>query len=466
MPAGPGPNNDSFGSIIVGQDIDDTDVSAQLNWSASGGNFLFLFGSAYSDVITSMDTFPSGSFYFVVGTYDGNTFQLYVNGTLEGSLAESKTIPYSALQWMIGAADPNIRLQGYPRTWNGIIDEVQAYSVALSQSQIQAIYNAGAAGVCKGLTFLPTSLKFARETVGTTSAPLDTTVTNVFPLPVTINRLAAHGDFAETNTCPAPPATLASGAACSVSVTFTPTAEGTRTGWVAFDHSAPASPQYVDLSGAATDVGLSTAVLKFSHRVVGTASVAQTVTATNVGSAGVDFTGSGIVVAGADPADFTITSNTCGASLAGDTECTVGIEFTPTADGTRSATLQFNDNGGASPQTVALTGAASDVSLSPISVKFEARPVGTKSAARTVTVTNVGTATVNFTGSGIVIAGADPGDFVISSNTCGASLAGGTECQVGVAFTPTTTGARSAWLQFNDDGGASPQTVVLSGSGT
>jgi hypothetical protein len=142
------------------------------------------------------------------------------------------------------------------------------------------------------------------------------------------------------------------------------------------------------------------------------------------------------------------------------------VEFAPTADGTRIATLQFNDSGGGSPQTVVLTGAASDVSLAPISVKFKSRPVGTTSAAHTVAVTNVGVATVNFTGSGIVLAGADPGDFVISSNTCGASLAAGAECQVSVEFKPAVSGARSAWLQFNDDGGASPQTVVLYGSGT
>ncbi|MGD0136170.1 MAG: choice-of-anchor D domain-containing protein, partial [Bryobacteraceae bacterium] len=380
--------------------------------------------------------------------------------------SESKTVSYSSNPWMIGSTQPSYISEGYARTFNGIIDEVQAYSVALSQSQIQAIYNAGSAGVCKGLTFLPTSLKFARQTVGTTSAPLTATVTNAFALPVAIEHVSTKGDFAQTNACPVSPATLAPGADCSVSVTFTPTAPGTQTGWVAFVHNAPASPQIIGLSGAATDIGLSTAVLKFSHQVVGTSSIAQTVTVTNVGSTAVNFTGSGIVIAGADPADFVISGNTCGPSLAGESECTVGVEFAPTADGTRIATLQFNDSGGGSPQTVVLTGAASDVSLAPISVKFKSRPVGTTSAAHTVAVTNVGVATVNFTGSGIVLAGADPGDFVISSNICGASLAAGAECQVSVEFKPAVSGARSAWLQFNDDGGASPQTVVLYGSGT
>ena len=115
---------------------------------------------------------------------------------------------------------------------------------------------------------------------------------------------------------------------------------------------------------------------------------------------------------------------------------------------------------------VVLTGAATDVSPSTTLLNFHSHAVGTTSAAHSVTVTNVGTATVNFTGSGIVIAGADPADFAISANTCGASLAAGVECQVSVKFKPSTTGARTALLEFNDDGGASPQYVVLYGSGT
>ena len=79
-------------------------------------------------------------------------------------------------------------------------------------------------------------------------------------------------------------------------------------------------------------------------------------TGTNVGSTVVKFTGKGIVIAGADPTDFLISTDTCGPSLASAASCTISIEFKPTAQGTRSATLDFYDDGGASPQTVALTG--------------------------------------------------------------------------------------------------------------
>ena len=357
LPAGPGPNNDILGSVIVNQNIDDTDDSVFLSWRVSDAKFVFVFGDFNaSEIITSTDAFPAGSFYFVAATYDGATFKLFVNGVLEGSFAETKTVPYSSLTWEIGSNDPMYIPLNYPRTWNGVIDEVQAYNVALSRSQIRAIYNAASAGVCKGLTASPTSLKFPRQTIGTTSPAKSVTATNSFPLPVTVKKVSTSGDFAQTNTCPVPPAQLATGATCTASVTFTPTAMGTRNGKVTFTDSAPASPQNVNLTGSATDISLSVSRLNFSSHKVGTTSKAKTVTVTNDGSVTVNFSGSGIAIAGTDPGDFIISANTCGPSIAAGGTCTVSVEFKPMATGTRSASLQFNDDGGESPQIVALTG--------------------------------------------------------------------------------------------------------------
>jgi hypothetical protein len=61
----PCPNDDSFGSVIVGKDIDDVDQSVSLLWSATSGKFLFNFGNDESEIITSTDAFQAGSFYFV-----------------------------------------------------------------------------------------------------------------------------------------------------------------------------------------------------------------------------------------------------------------------------------------------------------------------------------------------------------------------------------------------------------------
>jgi hypothetical protein len=325
-------------------------------WRAIDGHFLFIFGYEYSEIIVSTDSFPAGSFYFVAATYDSQTFQLFVNGVPEGSYKESKTIPYNSNPWTIGSAQPVFFPLGYYRTWNGVIDEVQAYNRALSPSELQSIYSAGTAGECKDLTFSPKTLKFPRRTVGTTSPPMAVTVHNVFPAPVAVRRVTTSGDFAETNNCPVSPATLATGATCSISVTFTPTATGTRTGKVTVANNAPAGPQTVSLSGAATDVSLSVSRLAFGSHKLGSTTGTKSVTVTNVGSVVVNFTGSGITTAGADPGDFLISGNTCGSSLGAGLSCTVSVQFQPLATGARTATLQFNDDGGSSPQTVSLSG--------------------------------------------------------------------------------------------------------------
>jgi RHS repeat-associated protein len=144
---GPGPNTDD--SVFAEQNVDNTHTAVSLGLRNTDNRFLFIFGDVFSEYIASKDTFAPGQFYLVTGTYDGSTFTLFVNGNLEGQFAEVKTIPYSSNAWTIGATSPNIRVQGFLRTWNGVVDEVQVFNRALSQAEVQAIYAASSAGECK-----------------------------------------------------------------------------------------------------------------------------------------------------------------------------------------------------------------------------------------------------------------------------------------------------------------------------
>ena len=51
-------------------------------------------------------------------------------------------------------------------------------------------------------------------------------------------------------------------------------------------------------------------------------------------------------------------TNTCGTQLAAGASCTVSVTFNPTVGGPAIAVLNVTDNGGSSPQMVAVQGKA------------------------------------------------------------------------------------------------------------
>jgi hypothetical protein len=308
------------------------------------------------------------------------------------------------------------------------------------------------------VTLSPTSLTFASQAVGTVSPPQTVIVTNSGVSTLTIYTIVASGDYGLTSTCQV---TLSAGRKCSIIVTFAPSASGTRTGTVTVTDSAPGSPQTVSLTGTgiAPTVTLSPATLTFAAQLVGTTSPPQTVTLTNTGTAA--LTVSTISMTGPDPTEY-LQSNNCGSTVAVNGTCTISVAFHPKARGTRTASLSISDNAAGSPQTVALSGAATVVTLSAASINFGNESVGKTSAPNTLTLTN--TAKLALTVDSITITGTDPGDFA-QTNTCGTGIAAGANCSISVTFTPTQKGNRSATLSVADSGGGSPQTVSLTGTG-
>jgi hypothetical protein len=210
-------------------------------------------------------------------------------------------------------------------------------------------------------------------------------------------------------------------------------------------------------TGGGPVVTLSVTKLTFPKRVLGTTSPAKLVKLTNTGTGTLNI--SSIAISG----DFAISAKTCGSTVAAGASCTVSVTFTPTAINTRTGTLTFTDDANPATQTVALSGIGTAISLSPTSLNFGTLAVGTTSAAKSITVHNAGTSTVTFTG--FSIAGTNPGDYLISGNTCGASLAGGGSCTVSLQFKPTAAGTRKGTLRVADNGGGSPQTAALTGVG-
>jgi hypothetical protein len=200
---------------------------------------------------------------------------------------------------------------------------------------------------------------------------------------------------------------------------------------------------------------LSATKLTYTTQLVGTTSAAQEVTLSNKGTA--ELLISSIAATG----DFSQT-NSCGTGIQPGANCTISVTFTPTAGGTRTGSVTVKDDGGSGTQTISLTGTGTVVQLSPTSLSFGSVKVGTKSAAKTVTLTNKGTTSLSITS--IKVTGTNPGDFP-TTNTCGTGIGAGASCTISVSLKPTATGARSASVSVTDNGGGSPQTVKLSGTG-
>jgi hypothetical protein len=99
-------------------------------------------------------------------------------------------------------------------------------------------------------TVAPTSLTFAKQSVGTSSSAKNVTLRNNLLTALTISSItftgADLGDFAETDTCDG---SVAAQSSCTISVTFKPTATGTRTATLNVNDTANNSPQQVSLTG-------------------------------------------------------------------------------------------------------------------------------------------------------------------------------------------------------------------------
>jgi len=208
---------------------------------------------------------------------------------------------------------------------------------------------------------------------------------------------------------------------------------------------------------------LSSTSIAFANQGVGIPSAPQSATLTNVGNA--SLTISSIEVTGSNAADFTLTNN-CGSSLAPSDQCTLTVTFKPSSAGTRTASVMFADNAASSPQTVNLAGKgiAPAVSLSTTSLSFGTQAVAITSAAETVTLTNTGSAPLSI--SNLAVVGTNVGDFAEIADTCRGSVAAGGTCTIGMTFTPSVGGERTAALSITDNAPGSPQTVGLSGAGS
>jgi hypothetical protein len=317
--------------------------STQLTLSPENVNFgSVTIGTSNIQTITLANT----------GTRSVLVLQATVQGT--GFNIGGLTLPHT-----LAAGQSTTFLASFAPTVSGSV--TGGISIGCSAHNVRPSLSLSGTGVAPApsVSLSSSSLAFGNQSVGAAGTAQTVTLNNTGNAALSITSIALTGtnplDFAQSNNCGA---SVAAGASCAISVTFTPVTSGSFAAAVTLADNASGSPQTVTLSGTGTSsaspaVSLSSASLSFGDEPVDVASSSQTVTLNNTGAAGLSV--SSISVTGADPSDFT-QNNTCGAAVAVGGNCTIVIQFAPSTAGSRAASLSVADNASGSPQTIALSG--------------------------------------------------------------------------------------------------------------
>ncbi len=267
--------------------------------------------------------------------------------------------------------------------------------------------------------------------------------------------------------------TLASGAGQTFTVSFAPASAGVKSVSIALAHNAVGAPTLVAVSGRgfmtpapppptpAPVISVSVSSLTLDSTAVGSVSQ-KTFSITNIGTA--DLAVTGIVVSGLDAAQFSVSPSSAILTPGGSRIITV--DFLPASAGSKSATLTLVHTAVTSPTTIALSGVGrlapqSLAALSTLSLTFDSTTVSSFSQ-KSFTVSNTGAAGLIV--PGIVLSGADAGQFAVSPISFSVA-AGASPRTVTVNFSPSSGGAKSASLVITHNAPGSPSVVFLSGVG-
>jgi hypothetical protein len=228
----------------------------------------------------------------------------------------------------------------------------------------------GAWGAEPQITLSANQLNFPAQIQETPSAQQLVVVTNSGQADLAITGITISGeniaDFAQTNNCPIAPGALAPRARCEIRVTFSPTVTGTLSAAVNIADNASGSPQTVSVKGVATAPGpvvsFAPASLAFGNQPQGASSAALVIDLTNAGSGTLNIN-SEISINGPASGEFHIQTvkNSCPSGtfqLAPKASCYIGVVFAPPTPGVKSAQVLIVDDAPGSPQSIELSGTA------------------------------------------------------------------------------------------------------------
>jgi hypothetical protein len=234
-----------------------------------------------------------------------------------------------------------------------------------------AVINVTGTGLTAGaLSATPASLDFGTVRINNTSTAQTATIKNNGGTATGALTLTKSGNFGvftvASNTCSA---ALAPGATCTFSVTFAPVAAGSQSATLTVTDGTAAVA--VALAGNAQDsTGITvTPNPALACTTINTTNcwndlvIAGSETNTFTVKADANLKGAAdtgaitATVVGANATDFVVTQNTCTAALLANAQCVIKVAFSPTAAGSRQATLSVTTaNGGSDNVTFQANG--------------------------------------------------------------------------------------------------------------
>ena len=424
----------------------------------------------------------NGGNVFITVTFPSLVLELPKTATGYGPQA---TLPTSGLAGPNGVAvdtagnifivdESNNRVVELPRTATGYGPQTTLPASGLSFPNGVAVDGVGDIfitdeGSNRVLELETHSVNFGSENVcpsgQTTPAPCSETLTLNFNInadvtlgttPQVLTGGAPNLDFtlASGSTCTG---AFSAGATCTVNVTFTPMAVGTRNGSVEITDGSGNVITTTLVSGYGAPLIMaqfSPNPLDFGTIPFGSTSTLP-LTVTNIGQT--SFTLTPLI----NGPSYKITGSTCGAGITAGNSCALQVEFTPYVVGTHNDTLTLQTNGLTNP-TVALDGLATGIgSELEVPLEFGTIPFGTTKTLL-LTITNVGLpGRVTFTAKSN-----GPSYKVLTTehqqNTCLVGIVAGQRCTLPIQFDPVDVGKHNDILTLTPSGAAT-STVSLQG---
>ncbi|MBI5206461.1 MAG: choice-of-anchor D domain-containing protein [Candidatus Firestonebacteria bacterium] len=323
------------------------------------------------------------------------------------------------------------------------------------------------------------SIDFGNIIIGESSSPTTLIVTNTGTSDLKINTIILAGQnanefFIKNDNCSNKTITPSSTAA--LNIVFTPKTEGLKKAILIIPSNDPNTPNaIISINGQGgiiipkPIISLSTQTLSFGDLNVGDSTIPKIVTITNIGNASLAI--GNISITGSNIEDFIIISDTCSNNIiASLLNGSIEIIFKPKQPGTRNAILNIPSNDpNFSNITVSLNGTGNPIpviSLSDETIYFDTTIIQNSSSPKTVTVTNIGNASLKL--GTIEIFGFNKSEFSIQNDNCSdAIIEPSLEKTFELIFTPNSQGTKIASLIIPSNDLKNPDIIIsLNGQGS